>query len=407
MTLLSTGFGGALGPLGGVVTSSTHIGYRDTVSETVAVAPTEVVTLASPRTAEDEIGITYRLFDVKVLVETLSQTVGVAPAVLAYYGLVVTENLTVDPVLQANNNIGLALTDGAGFSELLLSGIPLELSETVEVAFSEAISTASELVEGLGLAPLLAPAVVYGLSLTQTIGLVDALTQFLGAEASDSLSLEHTELATYLAIASLAETVGVAPALTPLLLLRVDLEDGVEVTPAEALTMLFKPTLADGVEISAAYIEPGGGLTTWAMNTRTGAVSEYDNYGFNSFAAVGNIYLGASSTGLYELHGEDDVGDDIVARIKSGFLQFGGTHLSRLKSAYLAVRGEGDFVLRIETGHGDTYDYAVSTRDMRSTKVHMGKGQRARYFSFELISEGQDFDLDTLEFVPVVVQRRV
>jgi hypothetical protein len=49
----------------------------------------------------------------------------------------------------------------------------------------------------------------------------------------------------------------------------------------------------------------------------------------------------------------------------------------------------------------------VSTRSMRSTKVHMGKGQRARYFSFELISTGGDFDLDTLEFVPIVVQRRV
>jgi hypothetical protein len=37
----------------------------------------------------------------------------------------------------------------------------------------------------------------------------------------------------------------------------------------------------------------------------------------------------------------------------------------------------------------------------------MGKGQRARYFAFELISAGQDFDLDTIEFVPIVVQRRV
>jgi hypothetical protein len=44
---------------------------------------------------------------------------------------------------------------------------------------------------------------------------------------------------------------------------------------------------------------------------------------------------------------------------------------------------------------------------MRSTKFHMGKGQRSRYFAFELISAGQDFDLDTLEFVPLVVQRRV
>jgi hypothetical protein len=37
----------------------------------------------------------------------------------------------------------------------------------------------------------------------------------------------------------------------------------------------------------------------------------------------------------------------------------------------------------------------------------MGKGLRSRYFAFELVSTGQDFDLDTLEFIPLVADRRV
>ena len=44
---------------------------------------------------------------------------------------------------------------------------------------------------------------------------------------------------------------------------------------------------------------------------------------------------------------------------------------------------------------------------MKTTKVNMGKGLRARYFAYELISTGQDFDLDSVEFVPLVAQRRV
>ena len=44
---------------------------------------------------------------------------------------------------------------------------------------------------------------------------------------------------------------------------------------------------------------------------------------------------------------------------------------------------------------------------MKTTKVNLGKGLRARYFAFELVSTGQDFDLDTLEFIPLVAQRRV
>ena len=96
--------------------------------------------------------------------------------------------------------------------------------------------------------------------------------------------------------------------------------------------------------------------------------------------------------------------------MRGGYLQFGGTHLSRLKAAYLAVRNTTDdavFVLKIETGDGVEYIYTVDTRNMRSTKVHMGKGQRARYFTWELVSDGQDFDLESLEFVPIALNRRV
>jgi hypothetical protein len=77
------------------------------------------------------------------------------------------------------------------------------------------------------------------------------------------------------------------------------------------------------------------------------------------------------------------------------------------KGMYLGVRGEGEWVIKLITGDGNTYNYAVSTRNQRTTKVHMGKGLRARYWAFDMISSGQDFDLDTIEFVPIAAQRRV
>ena len=64
-------------------------------------------------------------------------------------------------------------------------------------------------------------------------------------------------------------------------------------------------------------------------------------------------------------------------------------------------------MLKIITGEGLTVVYSLTADSMQSTKIHVGKGLRTRYFAFELISTGQDFDLDTLEFVPLVVQRRV
>ena len=67
----------------------------------------------------------------------------------------------------------------------------------------------------------------------------------------------------------------------------------------------------------------------------------------------------------------------------------------------------GDIILKLDTGDGKTYTYQTVIQDMQSTKVRFGKGLRARYFSFELISTGPDFDLDTVEFLPLVAQRRV
>jgi hypothetical protein len=165
--------------------------------------------------------------------------------------------------------------------------------------------------------------------------------------------------------------------------------------------------MVEGVEISAAYLSPGGGITTWALNTNTAAVTEYSGYDFNSFAKLGRHYVGASNEGIFSLDGDTDDGTDIISRIKSGFAQFSGSKFTSFKAAYLGVRGEGDFILRVVDGEGKSYDYAVSTRNTRSTKVHMGKGLRARYFSFELISTGQDFDLDTVEFIPIAETRRV
>jgi hypothetical protein len=173
------------------------------------------------------------------------------------------------------------------------------------------------------------------------------------------------------------------------------------------LQAIFSPEINEGLEITALYLAPGSEITTWAVNTRTAAVSEYTNFEFNSFAQMGNKYLAASSTGLYELVGDDDAGTDIIARIKSGLMQWGSSRFTLFKAAYLGVRGPGDFVLRMETGDGTTYDYSVTTTDMRTTKVRLGKGLRTRYFAFELISDGQDFDLDSIEFVPLVAERRV
>lgn len=156
---------------------------------------------------------------------------------------------------------------------------------------------------------------------------------------------------------------------------------------------------------NSQYIVADVGGRTWSLNTRTKTVTEFTSYTFKGFGRVGDSWYGCAANGLYELEGEDDAGGEIPVRMRGGLMRFGGTRLSRLKAAYVTARSVGGLEMTIETGEGVTYTYALSPREMRTTRVHMGKGQRATQFLFDV--SGSSLDLDVIELVPVVVQRRV
>lgn len=324
-----------------------------------------------------------------------------------FNGVVVNDRVRIEELLGANSISTIRLRDVVRFAERLYQSHALGVLEGVGIGHTQQVATAWTLVEKLGIAHALNGVAAYQLRLSDTLRLLESLANFYAVDAVETIGAGDALSAAAQMLAQAQDSIELQAQVQPLLLINVVAEDNVAIDEVDAIQMLFSPTVVEGIVLKAGYLGPDGSFTTWAMNTRTGAVSEYANFAFNSFAKIGRRYLGASENGLYELLGDDDAGDDIIARIRGGFLQFGGTQLSRLKEAYIAARGSQQWVLRIVTGDGDAYNYVITNQSMRSSKVNMGKGQRARYFAYELISSGADFDLDTLEFVPIVVQRRV
>lgn len=298
-------------------------------------------------------------------------------------------------------------TESPSFASQLLGGYPVSLTSGVGIAETIRVVQALRIAEALRLDPVLVAGAKYKDAFSDTIKLIDALRRFFAGDIIDGVATGSTLSSQYRTRQTLLETLGVQQTQSSKMVFRLTADDTVNLDDVDVLKMIFQPVVGEGIEIAAAYIAPDGNLTTWAVNTETGAVTEYTNYGFNSFAQMGHKFLGASSDGLYELNGDDDAGDDIISVIKSGLAQFGGSRFTMFKAAYMGVRGGGEYVLRLETGDGRFYDYNVIAQDMQTTKVRLGKGLRARYFSFELTSTGQDFDLDSVEFVPLVAQRRV
>lgn len=331
----------------------------------------------------------------------------IGDALSTNYGMVVVERLRLAETLIGNYIPNVSLVDAVRLVDALYSVRDVVLTDGIGIAAVEQVQRAATIVEELQLASQLIGAAKYNLTLIQAFRLADSLANFFGADMVEGIGIGDALSVRQKALGVLSDTVGIEAIISPQMLLHVSVAEGIGIDDTDVVQMLFSPTITEGVEITAGYLAPDGSLVTWVMNARNGAVTEYQNYDFTSFAQLGNRYIATSPEGLYELLGDDDDGTSIVARIKSGYMQFGGTRLSRLSAAYIATTGEGQMVLKIITKDGEQYVYQTDTRDGRNTKVHMGKGQRSRYFAFELVTAGQDFDIDTLEFVPVVVQRRV
>ncbi len=346
--------------------------------------------------------------------ETVADAVNMASAPTWLPGAIINEVLRIQHTQEANLRSSISAADVVSIADIILNTLGGAISETIGIAEATTIARGLILSEALGLLPTLDPSNKFALTLAQGILLNDSLGRLLGGDISEGVGANDALSDQFRAFPILTDVVNISDVATIQMVIQAIAADTIDISPSDALQSIYSGTIVDGVEISAGFLLLGdntsgsdGSITTWTMNTRTKGVTEYDNYAFKSFARLGNKYIGASDIGLYELIGDDDAGSDIVARIKSGFAQWAGSRFTIFKGVYLGVRGSGDFVLRLVTGDDKTYDYAIVANNMRTTRVHTGKGLRARYFSFELISTGQDFDLDTIEFIPLVAERRV
>jgi hypothetical protein len=380
---------------------------NDTLTETITVSQSEVQNMAYAPILADGVRAFDFLDPVRGVTATLTETVTMTGTPSYVLGVVVTERILIDLSSIENSRFQATLVDSLELLDAVTVGYPVTINETVTVTLTQLAQQVVTIIEQLGIADVVAPVFAYHLTVAETITLADALVRFFGVEVNEVIGIQDVMLSSALHPATIDEAITLADLANPQMVLRVTVEDSVSLDDVDVLNMIYSGTISEGIEIVAAYLSPADGITTWSMNTRTAAVTEYSNYAFNSFAQMGHKYLGASDDGLYELVGDDDDGESIIAHIKSGFAQWAGSHFTMFKGIYLGVRGDGAYVLKLITGDGKTYIYNVAAQDMRTTKITTGKGLRARYFAFELISAGQDFDLDTIEFVPLAADRRV
>src|SRR6056297_2675413 len=381
--------------------------FDDTLGDSVTVTPA-VAGLMSLRDAlEDELTVNYGAIGL------MSLRAATVEALLISFALVGTENVPIREQLR----IGDALAPAALFGELMAEsariaervrlGHTATLSEvaTVEAALVAAYGWA--VADELRLTDTLAALATYGSTVEERVRLQASLAWLLGGDLAETVQLSPTVVLTARLSERTDEAAALSEALTPQMVLHVAADEAAVFDDTDLLQLIYDGKLQDNVAIEAMHLDPSGDVVTWCVNTRMGFVTQYKNYEFNSFGVVNGKYIGATSTGLYELHGDLDGADQVIAGITGGILQMNSSKLHGLKGVYIGLRGTGDFYLKLTSGDGEEYVYRVQARDMETTKVNIGKGLRHRYLSYSLENVGQDFELDSIEFVPMRGYRRV
>lgn len=177
----------------------------------------------------------------------------------------------------------------------------------------------------------------------------------------------------------------------------------------------FYSLLESGAD--AALIIRIGGVeyTAWVMNADNMATSQYQNFGFNSFAETVRGTYGAREDGLYLLEGDTDNGVHIQAWIRSGLTNFGTGSLKSVPMMYIGLTADGDMLLTVAVttpeGAKTEYTYRMTERTANATRenrVKIGKGLRSVYWQWELRNTGgSNFSVDTTRLWPLVLSRRI
>lgn len=332
-------------------------------------------------------------------------------------GADVDDDLRFYPQTQLSAVYTPQIADIVKWLDTVLKGQAISLTEGFGLHLAQVLARAITVTQKLGLHDVQMTNSISQLGISNTLGFDDAISDFFGLGGIETLGLHDVFLAQFLFNKVLDDELGVHPVLSESVLFLRVLDDDINIEDNQILNGIYQGTLDDNISISIGLFDPGGGFTTWAVNTRTNALTEYSsNFQFNSFAKIGNEYYGANDDGLWLLNSETDAGANIVADIKGGLLEFGQSKYTQFDGIYLGLRTSDnarDWLLKIHTPgtqvnpDGATYIYQFAANEYRTTRINTAKGIRTRYFSWELITPGPDFTLDSIEFVPLVSKRRV
>jgi len=142
------------------------------------------------------------------------------------------------------------------------------------------------------------------------------------------------------------------------------------------------------------------------LNLKTRAAAQ-TTVPFNSMCRFGEHYLGATSSGLYQIVGFTDAGAEIPALIKTGKIDLGTERLKSIRYFYFGLETTGDLSLTLYNDGVEVavYDIPYPGAGRQTIKVKVARGLKARFWEFKLENvDGSFFALYSVKIFPVVLK---
>jgi hypothetical protein len=142
------------------------------------------------------------------------------------------------------------------------------------------------------------------------------------------------------------------------------------------------------------------------------AASQYQNYNFNSMCKFGDVYLGASDDGIFELDsGDTDDGTEIEAFFETVTSDFGIEHQKRFRRAYFGYETDGQLTLIIKDDDENERIFNVTpihaNQQQHTSVVPLPRNAKGRYWVLRVENvRGSDFSVDSIRLIPVVLNRK-
>jgi hypothetical protein len=190
----------------------------------------------------------------------------------------------------------------------------------------------------------------------------------------------------------------------------------------------YTAALAANLVPLTAYVTAGPGegavVTIVAMNLRTGGVTEYTGWTFNSLMTWRGHTFGASASGIFELAGDADDGVAIDSEFRTCNTDFSqidakgafSPFAKRPTDAYLSYQSDEEMLFTVYADD-EAFEYTVPkgryyprapSSKVRPHKTELGKGIESNYLQFGVKNrDGGDFLFDSARALVDILKRRV